>query len=76
MAEDTKTVDLEVDGTKFSVKVVSKNGKVFAESNVEGFGAISVPDFGGGESQALKEIRARLSVIARDVKSQIKQEAE
>jgi len=69
MAEETKTVDVEVEGEKFSVKLISRDGKVFAESEVPGFGGIRVPDFGGGEARVLKEIRARLSVLARDAKA-------
>ena len=75
MAEDSKMVEVELDGTKFPVKVVSRNGKFFAEAVVEGFGAISVPDFGGGEARVLKEIRARLAVILRDLKSDKKEDA-
>lgn len=69
MAEESKTVEVDVEGEKFSVKLVSRDGKVFAESQVPGFGGIRVPDFGGGEARAIKEVRARLAVLARDAKA-------
>ena len=76
MAEDGKTMDMDIEGEKFSVRLIARDGKVFAQAHVPGHGDVSVPDFGGGEARAVKEIRARLSVLARDARAPKKPESE
>lgn len=67
--EGTKDVEVEVDGKKYAIKVFSENGKVYASINLPDFGEITVPDFGQGESRAIREIRGRVGLYIRDAKT-------
>ena len=63
-----KTMEIEVEGNTYEIRLFANDGKFYAAVEMPSFGEITVPDFGEGEARAIREIRGRIAVIARDAK--------
>jgi len=65
MAQTAEKVKVTVHEKDFEVEIHEKQGKFFAKTHVNNFGEITVPDFGGGRSKALENIKARIGNVLR-----------
>ncbi len=63
MAPSVEKVKVTVHEKEYMVELYLEKGKTFAKTHINNFGEVVVPDFGGGNEKALKNMQARIGNI-------------
>ncbi len=63
MAPTGEKVKVTVHEKEYLVELYVEKGKSYAKTHINNFGEVVVPDFGGGNEKALKNIQARIGNI-------------